>query len=1031
MQRDILKNLSARQELSPEEIYSFIAAVARDEVSDAVIGAFLMGLLSKGVSTAETVAIARAMNTSCVPLRPRVMDPLLDTCGTGGGLSTFNISTAAAVVCAAAGIRVAKHGSRSLSSLSGSADVLEAMGVLIDLPAPAVEQMIEEIGIGFIHAPNFNPVMRRLLTVEAALGIKTIFYSLIGPLINPAGASRHLLGVYRADWQQKTAEVVRELGAARGMVVHGLDGVDEISLLGPTRIYDLGPDGTSVYDITPEDFGMTRCRIEAIRTLGPRGNAELIQSVFSNQLRGAPRDAIILNSSAALIIGGRAANFREGIALAEELIEAGAVSRKLNEMVDASHGFGDHNPFWLVEKKRPLHTAERIWHGILSASPDGYLLLGRDGLVELANAQACSQLGLDSSQVVNRPYAQLLDAAIGESRLCRIDQASSSGKALRWKDALGVNHYGMTAIPIDDGSGVVLISHDRSEYLRVAASEQDKRARLKTLIEALPDLVWLSDPGGNFLNCNTKFERLLGLPESQIKGRSLTDVLPTEFALTLSSVATRVLECNISLLSRGWLTYSDDGRTEFVEVILAPFIDQGVVKGVMGIGRDVTEFKTNEDELRLQKAALHNMLYTDELTRLPSRQAQIERIQELAACGSSFSIICISLNNFSRIYTNFGAALSDAVIAATGAALLEVIPSRADLYRSSDIRFCVIVGDIIDPAVLSNIAHRIIGRMSTPLKIADASIFINVSIGVASYPTYCDNIDQLISNSMIALNEAEKTDGTSFRIFDPRMLEGVQHLQWLDYNVRLALDTNQFELHYQPKVNVADTTVSSVEALIRWVHPERGNIRPDEFIGRCESNGLIIPLGRWIIDAAAKQAMEWSDLGRPVRVAINVSARQFADAELLPRLRAAQIRARGLLDIELTESCFMGHQDDIFDLIQDLRGLHFGVHLDDFGTGYSSLAALAKLPLTLVKLDKAFIQEIGKSGNGQALLELMIGMVKGLGLPIVAEGVETQEQYSFLKNEGVDLAQGWLFAAAMDAKKFEIWRLTMAASHYD
>ena len=523
MERETLKKLAARQELSPDEIEAFVEAVDRDEVGEATIAAFLMGLFSNGVSTREATAIARAMIGHHVPVRPRVKEDLLDTCGTGGGLSTFNISTATAIVCAAAGIPVAKHGSRSLSSPSGSADVLEALGVVIDLPAPAIERMIEEIGIGFIHAPNFHPVMRRLLPVETALGIKTIFYSLIGPLISPARASRHLLGVYRADWQAMTAEVLQELGLVRAMVVHGLDGVDEISLLGRTQIHDLGPGGISVYEIAPEDFGLASCRIEDIRTLGPHGNAELIRNVFSGHLHGAPRDAIVLNSAGALIVGGRAADFREGIALAADLIDAGAVSRKLGEMADASHDFTDQLRPAPVRQKRRLRTAERIWHGILAASPDGILLLGRDGLVEMANAQACAQLGLDSDHVVGHAHCKLLDAVPGHQRLQKIAAAISSGQAVRWDDTLGAFHYGVTAIPVDNGTGVVLICRDLTEQTRAEASEQDKRARLKTLIETLPDLIWLCDADGNFLNCNHKFERLLGVLDGQIKGRSAQD----------------------------------------------------------------------------------------------------------------------------------------------------------------------------------------------------------------------------------------------------------------------------------------------------------------------------------------------------------------------------------------------------------------------------------------------------------------------------------------------------------------------------
>jgi len=1026
MQREILKQLAARQELSSAELEAFIGAVNQDEVSDTAIAAFLMGLLSKGVNSRETVAIARAMRAHTVPVRPRIKEDLLDTCGTGGGLTTFNISTATAIVCAAAGIPVAKHGSRSLSSPSGSADVLEALGVEIDLPVPAIERMIEDIGIAFIHAPNFHPIMRKLLPVEAALGIKTIFYSLIGPLISPAQAQRHLLGVYREDWQAMTADAVRELGFKRALVVHGLDGIDEISLLGLTRIHDISSRGIDVYDITPEDFGLRRCRLDDIATLGPQGNAELIRKIFSGQVKGAPRDAIVFNSAGALIAGGRAADFREGVSLAVDIIDSGAAARKLGELIDTSHSFSEREPAVHHGEARQLRSAERIWHGIIEASLDGMLLLSRDGMVERVNNQACTQLGLKPQQVVGRGYAQLLAQLLDEAnvqlRLERISEAFLSGQAQRWDDKCGNRYYSVTAIPVDDGSGLVLICRDRTEQIRAEASEQDKRARLKTLIETLPDLIWLSDIDGNFLNCNHKFERLLGVAENQIKGRTVGDFLPDDLVNRLNQGAAQVLATGRSVVSREWLVYADDGRKEYVEIIQAPFIDQqGVLKGVMSIARDVTSFQRNEDELQRQRTALRKMLYTDDLTGLPSRQAQIERIQVLAVSGSNFSIIGLSLNNFSRIFSNFGSSMSDAVIATTASVLREAIPSGCGLYRTADTRFSIIVVDVIDPLMLTNIASRIIERMSKPLEIKDASIFVNLSIGVASFPTHGADTEQLIRNTIAALNEAEQIDGMAFRMFAPQMLDSVRHLQWLDHNLRLALDQGQFELHYQPKVDLATGTIGSVEALIRWTHPERGKIPPNDFISRCEANGLIIPLGRWIIATASHQAAEWCTQGMPIRIAINLSARQLADSELLHKLREAQIHAHGLLDIELTESCLMNYEDKTLEFIQQCYAMGFGVHLDDFGTGYSSLSVLSRMPFSMIKLDRAFVHEIGKPGNGQALLKSMIGMAKELGLLVVAEGVETREQVDFLKTHGVAVAQGWLYAPAMAVPTFNLW----------
>ncbi|MFA9215471.1 MAG: anthranilate phosphoribosyltransferase [Sphingomonadaceae bacterium] len=339
MIREILGQLAAGAELSPDAIATFLAAVEQDSVGEAQIAAFLTGLRIKGASVGETVAISRYLRARCTPVQPRVNAAILDTCGTGGGLSTVNISTASAILCAAAGIPVAKHGSRSLSSLSGSADVLEALGVSLAVPPLACARMIEEIGIAFLHAPAFHPLMRRLLPVELALGFKTIFYTLIGPLINPASARCHLLGVYRPELQTLCAEAVAQLDYERAMIVHGLDGVDEISLLGSTRIHQLEHGQWRSYDLVPEDVGLARCTLEAIRSRTPAENAAQLRAVFAGQQHGAVRDAIVLNTAGALIVGGRASSFADGIALASALLDEGAAHRKLQQLVDSSQDY--------------------------------------------------------------------------------------------------------------------------------------------------------------------------------------------------------------------------------------------------------------------------------------------------------------------------------------------------------------------------------------------------------------------------------------------------------------------------------------------------------------------------------------------------------------------------------------------------------------------------------------------------------------------------------------------------------------------
>ena len=339
MYKEVLSKVTNLKEMSGEDISVFIAAINSGEISDVQIAGFQVALLMKGATQDELAHFAKAMRDNCVPLQPKVSGELMDTCGTGGGLSTFNISTATAIVAAAGGIPVAKHGSRSLASLSGSADVLEALGVKIDLTPRQAEKMIEEIGIAFLYAPLFHPVMCKVLPAESDLGIKTVFYTIIGPLINPAFAPRHLLGVYKPELLDTVTYVAKEIGYTNAMFVHGLDGLDEISLLGKTRINHLRGGEVTRFEIEPEDFGLQRCKLEDIKSSTPEDNAAVIRGVFDGKIKDSNKDAIVLNAAGALIVGGIADDFKQGVELARSIIASGGAKRKLGELREMSNAF--------------------------------------------------------------------------------------------------------------------------------------------------------------------------------------------------------------------------------------------------------------------------------------------------------------------------------------------------------------------------------------------------------------------------------------------------------------------------------------------------------------------------------------------------------------------------------------------------------------------------------------------------------------------------------------------------------------------
>jgi anthranilate phosphoribosyltransferase len=318
-------------DLTREEACGTMSAIMRGETTPAQIAGFLVALRAKGETADEIAGCAEAMRAHVLAVRPDRTD-LVDTAGTGGdGAQTLNISTAAALVAAAAGAGVAKHGNRAVSSASGSADVLEALGFELEQPPERIARSIDELGFGFLFAPAHHPAMRHAAAVRRELGTRTVF-NVLGPLTNPAGARAQIVGVYSADLVRTIAEVLAQLGARRAFVVHGAGGIDELSPCGPNHVCEVVDGEVHERTIEPEELGVEPCRPEELRGGPPAENAAAIREVLAGAL-GARREAILLNAAGAIAAGGHAEDLREGLALARTAVDSGAAAERLDQLV--------------------------------------------------------------------------------------------------------------------------------------------------------------------------------------------------------------------------------------------------------------------------------------------------------------------------------------------------------------------------------------------------------------------------------------------------------------------------------------------------------------------------------------------------------------------------------------------------------------------------------------------------------------------------------------------------------------------------
>ncbi|PWB49297.1 MAG: anthranilate phosphoribosyltransferase [Nitrosomonadales bacterium] len=336
--REALTRLIEQREIFHDEMLSLMRQIMSGEVSPAQIAAILMGLRVKKETVGEISAAAQVMREFATKVPVKNTGHLVDTCGTGGDAAhTFNISTTAAFVAAAAGARVAKHGGRSVSSTCGSADVLEALGVNLNLTPEQVGQSIDEIGIGFMFAPNFHGAMKYAAPVRRELGVRTIF-NVLGPLTNPAGASNQVMGVFHPDLVGIQARVLQRLGSHHVMVVHGSDGLDEITLSGETLVAELKDGEVSEYALHPREFGFETCDLEVLKVWDAAQAKDMLLGVLDN-LPGPARNIVLLNAGAAIYVAGCAETLAEGIAKAHAAIESGAAREKLRQLVEISNSF--------------------------------------------------------------------------------------------------------------------------------------------------------------------------------------------------------------------------------------------------------------------------------------------------------------------------------------------------------------------------------------------------------------------------------------------------------------------------------------------------------------------------------------------------------------------------------------------------------------------------------------------------------------------------------------------------------------------
>jgi diguanylate cyclase (GGDEF)-like protein len=442
---------------------------------------------------------------------------------------------------------------------------------------------------------------------------------------------------------------------------------------------------------------------------------------------------------------------------------------------------------------------------------------------------------------------------------------------------------------------------------------------------------------------------------------------------------------------------------------------------VLGLVRDISERKRTEEQIR-------RLAYCDSLTGIPNRQAFLESLErELARSrqlGKKFAVLFMDLDAFKRINDTLGHDVGDLLLKVVSERLHDTIRpgdtvTRAtqgdfppgNLARLGGDEFTILIPDLEKVESALAVAQRVKDAMRRPFQLDGHEIFVTASIGISLYPQDGEDSTSLLKYADTAMYHAKNLGKNNAQLYSSSLTMQIMSHVKLETGLRKALQNDELYLLYQPQVDLASSQVVGVEALVRWRHPELGIMPPNEFIPLAEETGLIVPIGAWVLRTACAQARLWQDVcRRPIRLAVNLSARQFKDENLTQTVLAALIESgldAGLLELELTESTLMDDARATLVTLEQLRGIGVLLSIDDFGTGYSSMNYLKRFDVHTLKIDKTFISGLPQDSEDAAITRAIIALGHGLRMIVVAEGVETEEQYSLLEQYGCDLAQGF------------------------
>jgi diguanylate cyclase (GGDEF)-like protein/PAS domain S-box-containing protein len=725
---------------------------------------------------------------------------------------------------------------------------------------------------------------------------------------------------------------------------------------------------------------------------------------------------------------------------AKALLAAGrdpGAQRKADKAIHKQQAIGEVCPSLTCPSLATLRESEVRFRLLLDSSPEAIFGVDTEGICTFVNPACLNMLGYTEAEMLGQSVHSLIHHTHPDGRPypredCHVRHSTQQGKPthvdseVHWRkdgSSFPVEYWSHPMYRNGELVGAVVNFVDITDRRRAEQALRDSEARFRAMAEHSADWIWSIDSGGRYTYSNRRGVAILGYsvdaflamdPDSLVH----PDDRPLRRDAFLNAVSAQDGWRNVVLR---WRHQNGSYRT-FESSASALFSEAGQLIGFQGVDRDITERR--QAEARIEFLASH-----DALTGLPNRVLLRDRFEHALAVAersrSRVAMLFLDLDKFKVVNDTLGHAAGDRL-------LLEVVSRLSGCVRESDTisrhggdEFILLLNGIPDQDAAERIASKTLANLAEPVEIDGHLLNASCSIGIAIYPDDGKDFDSLLQKADLAMYNAKDAGRNTYRFFDDRMNRQAHEHLLLQNRLNRALFQAEFHLHYQPQVEIGTGRVIGVEALLRWQNPELGEVVPARFIPVAEDGGAIVPIGAWVMEEACRQAQAWRQAGWPDMImSVNLSALQFRRTGLIETVAGALGRSGlppHLLELELTESILLHDVENTLDTVRQLKAMGVRLSIDDFGTGYSSLSYLKRFAVDRLKIDRSFVRDLNADPDNAAIVRAVIQLARSLRLDIIAEGVETEAQLSFLREEGCPGVQGFLFSrplSSADLKAF-------------